>query len=52
MTSWSLITLKDILVIEKYDPDKIWSLVLFDADQQYYYLNAFSWKRPKSRKIY
>lgn len=32
---------KNILVIEKYDPDKIWSLVLFDADQQYYYLKRF-----------
>jgi len=32
---------KDILVIEKFDPDKIWSLVLYDADQQYYYLKRF-----------
>ncbi|MEA4936715.1 MAG: DNA gyrase/topoisomerase IV subunit A [Paludibacter sp.] len=32
---------KDILIIEKFDPDKIWSLVLFDADQQYYYLKRF-----------
>ncbi len=32
---------KNILVIEKYDPNKIWALVLFDADQQYYYLKRF-----------
>jgi len=32
---------KNILVIEKYHPKKIWSLVLFDADQQYYYLKRF-----------
>jgi topoisomerase-4 subunit A len=32
---------KDILVIEKYHANKTWSLVLFDADQQYYYLKRF-----------
>ncbi|GAB1416610.1 DNA gyrase/topoisomerase IV subunit A [Paludibacter sp.] len=32
---------KDILIIEKYHANKIWSLVLFDADQQYYYLKRF-----------
>lgn len=32
---------KDILVIEKFHADKTWSLVLFDADQQYYYLKRF-----------
>lgn len=32
---------KDILIIEKYHADKTWSLVLFDADQQYYYLKRF-----------
>ncbi|MDO9635174.1 MAG: DNA gyrase/topoisomerase IV subunit A [Paludibacter sp.] len=32
---------KDILVIEKFNPHKTWSLVLFDADQQYYYLKRF-----------
>ena len=32
---------KNILVIEKYNADKIWSLVLFDADQKYYYLKRF-----------
>ena len=32
---------KDILVIEKFNPHKTWSLVLFDADQQFYYLKRF-----------
>lgn len=32
---------KDILVIEKFDPEKIWSLVLFDADQNFMYLKRF-----------
>ncbi len=32
---------KDILIIEKYNPHKTWSLVLFDADQQYFYLKRF-----------
>jgi len=32
---------KDILIIEKFDPNKVWSLVLFDADQQFYYLKRF-----------
>jgi topoisomerase-4 subunit A len=32
---------KDILIIEKFDPNKIWSLVLFDADQNFYYLKRF-----------
>lgn len=32
---------KDIIVIEKFNSAKIWSLALFDADQQYYYLKRF-----------
>lgn len=32
----------NILVIEKYDPHKIWTAVLFDADQKYPYLKRFS----------
>lgn len=30
-----------ISVIEKYDHEKIWSAVFFDADQEYYYLKRF-----------
>lgn len=32
---------KDILVIEKFDSNKIWSVALWDADQKYYYLKRF-----------
>jgi topoisomerase-4 subunit A len=28
-------------VIEKFNPNKVWSLVLFDAEQQFYYLKRF-----------
>lgn len=32
---------KDILVIEKFDPNKIWTVALYDADQKYFYLKRF-----------
>ena len=32
---------KDILRIEKFDSSKVWSLVFYDAEQQYYYLKRF-----------
>lgn len=32
---------KDILRIEKFDSSKVWSMVFYDADQQYYYLKRF-----------
>ena len=31
----------NILVIEKFDSSKIWTVALFDADQNYYYLKRF-----------
>ncbi len=31
----------NILRIEKYDPEKTWSLVLWDADQKFYYAKRF-----------
>lgn len=31
----------DYLILEKYNPDKIWSVVFFDAEQQFYYLKRF-----------
>lgn len=34
----------DILKIEKYNPAKIWSLIFFDADRQYYYLKRFKFE--------
>jgi len=32
---------KDILVIEKFDPHKTWSVALWDAEQKFYYLKRF-----------
>ncbi len=32
---------KDILVIEKFDSNKVWSVALYDADQKFYYLKRF-----------
>ncbi|WP_320019968.1 DNA gyrase/topoisomerase IV subunit A [Labilibaculum manganireducens] len=32
----------NISIIEKYDDEKIWSAVFFDADQDYYYLKRFT----------
>lgn len=31
----------DIMVIEKYQPSKVWTAVLYDADQKYYYMKRF-----------
>ncbi len=33
---------QNILRIEKYRPEKVWSLALWNADQQYYYAKRFS----------
>lgn len=41
---------KDILVIEKFLPDKVWTLALFDADQKYPYLKRFQLESGNSRK--
>jgi len=32
---------KDILVIEKFDSNKVWSVALYDAEQKFYYLKRF-----------
>lgn len=32
----------NIMVIEKYDPRKIWTAVLYDADQKFHYIKRFS----------
>jgi len=32
---------KDILVIEKFDPHKAWTVALWDAEQKFYYLKRF-----------
>ena len=31
----------NIMVIEKYQPSKVWTAVLYDADQKYYYMKRF-----------
>lgn len=32
---------KDILYIEKFDSNKVWTVALYDADQKFYYLKRF-----------
>ncbi len=32
---------KDIMVIEKFDSEKVWSVALWDAEQKFYYLKRF-----------
>ncbi|MBP6611462.1 MAG: DNA gyrase/topoisomerase IV subunit A, partial [Paludibacter sp.] len=32
----------NLLLVEKFDEDKIWSAVLYDADQQFYYVKRFT----------
>ena len=32
---------EEYAVIEKYEPEKVWSAVFFDAEQQFYYLKRF-----------
>jgi topoisomerase-4 subunit A len=32
---------KDILVIEKFDSNKVWTVALWDAEQKFYYLKRF-----------
>lgn len=35
---------KDILNIEKFVPEKVWTAILFDADQGFYYLKRFQFE--------
>jgi len=43
---------KDILVIEKFDPHKIWSVALYDAEQKFYYLKRFQLEpSPKPQNL-
>ena len=35
----------NILTIEKFDANKVWSVVLFDADQKFYYLKRFQFEQ-------
>lgn len=41
----------DIMILEKYDSDKVWTAVLYDADQQNYpYLKRFCFEQSSKRQ--
>jgi topoisomerase-4 subunit A len=40
----------NILTIEKYEPEKVWTAVFFDADQGYRYLKRFQMEAINNRK--
>ncbi len=41
----------DIMVLEKYNPEKVWTAVLYDADQQNYpYLKRFCFEQSSKRQ--
>lgn len=39
----------DIMLIEKFDPEKVWTAVLYDAEQKYHYIKRFKFE-PVSRR--
>ncbi len=41
---------EDVFIIEKFDENKIWSVVLFDAEQQFYYVKRFTLE-PSQKKV-
>jgi len=41
----------DILVIEKFNPKKVLSVVYFDAEQQFYYVKRFEIDEPEGKQI-
>ena len=43
----------DIMILEKYDPEKVWTAVLYDADQQNYpYLKRFCFEQSAKRQSF
>ncbi len=42
----------DILIIEKYDPTKVWTAILNDADQGYPYIKRFKFEPTAKRQRY
>lgn len=42
----------DLLKIEKFDPDKIWSVALYDADQGYDYIKRFKFEPSAKRQSF
>jgi len=43
---------KDILVIEKFDANKVWSVALYDAEQKFYYLKRFQFEASQKIQNY
>ena len=41
---------KDILVIEKFDSNKVWSVALYDAEQKFYYLKRFQFEASQKKQ--
>lgn len=41
---------KDIMVIEKFDSNKVWAAALWDADQKYYYLKRFQFESSQKKQ--
>lgn len=41
---------KDILVIEKFDNNKVWSVALWDAEQKFYYLKRFQYETSSKKQ--
>lgn len=42
----------DILLIEKFDPDKVWTAILYDAEQKYHYIKRFVFEHVSRRTSY
>ncbi len=41
---------KDILVMEKFDSNKVWSVALYDAEQKFYYLKRFQFEASQKKQ--
>jgi len=41
---------KDIMVIEKFDSNKVWSVALWDAEQKFYYLKRFQFETSQKKQ--
>jgi topoisomerase IV subunit A len=42
----------DILVIEKFNPDKIWTAIHYDASQEYFYLKRFQFEETTNEQVF
>lgn len=43
---------KDILIIEKFDPNKVWTVALWDAEQKFYYLKRFQLEASQKKQSF